>query len=117
MNSSYKAFGSEPLAEITVIGRRTGKQISLTVQFVYDSNRIYLLPFMGTKTNWYMNLKLNPAVSVKIGGRRFDGKGRTFEEEPSKLKSTLEKFVAKYGEKNIAKYYPRKDAFVEVEIG
>jgi hypothetical protein len=33
---------------------------------------------------------------------------------PQRLKVVIEKFVAKYGDKNIASYYPKKNAYVEV---
>ena len=101
------------IAKITVIGRKTGKSISLPVQFVFDEETILLIPFMGRKTSWYSNLTKNPEITIDIGGTKLKGNA-----EPSTDRATLtgviEKFKAKYGETNISKFYPTKDAFVKV---
>jgi hypothetical protein len=79
-SSDELALQSETLAKIAMIGRRTMKKISLPDQFVYEQNRIYLLPFMGKKTSWFLNLKQNPAIGIRIGGKKLDGIGTVIEE-------------------------------------
>jgi len=107
------ALRKASIARITVVGQRTGKRISLPVQFVYDEEAIFLLPFMGKKTRWYSNLTKNPEITIDIGGTKLKGKA-----EPStdraKLTDVIEKFKEKYGESNITDFYPTKDAFVKV---
>jgi deazaflavin-dependent oxidoreductase (nitroreductase family) len=103
------------IASITVIGRRTGRSITLPVQFVHQDNKILLLPFMGKKTGWYANLTKNPAITIEIRGTRLKGNAE-LSTDSAKLAGVVEKFKAKYGESNITDYYPTKDAFVQVVV-
>jgi deazaflavin-dependent oxidoreductase (nitroreductase family) len=103
------------IANITVIGRRTGRSITLPVQFVHEENKILLLPFMGKKTGWYANLTKNPAIAIEIKGTKLKGNAE-LSTDGAMLARVVEKFKAKYGESNITDYYPTKDAFVEVVV-
>ncbi len=113
--NGHSSARSAPLAKIIVIGRKSRKRISVTVQFVYQDDKLYLLPFMGKQTSWYRNLKSNPDLTISIGGTNLTGTAKLSTDEKP-LKETLRKFVAKYGESNIDNYYPTKDAFVEVNL-
>jgi deazaflavin-dependent oxidoreductase (nitroreductase family) len=104
------------MAKITVIGRKTGKKSSMPVQFIYDAEeRIFLLPFMGKNTGWYLNLMKNPTIMVSINGTNLQGNA-SLSTEPERIRTVIKKFKAKYGEKNIEGYYPKKDAVVEVVL-
>jgi hypothetical protein len=46
--------------EITVIGRNTGKAVTLPVWFVHEDDTAWLLPVTGSKTQWYQNVLKNP---------------------------------------------------------
>ena len=117
MNQREKldAIRTANIAKITVIGRRTGRSITLPVQFVHEDNKILLLPFMGKKTGWYANLTKNPAITIDIRGTQLKGNAE-LSTDSAMLASVVEKFKAKYGESNITDYYPTKDAFVEVVV-
>ena len=103
------------IAKITVVGRRTGRSITLPVQFVHEGNKILLLPFMGKKTSWYANLTKHPAITIDIRGTQLKGNAE-LSTDGALLAAVVEKFKAKYGESNIADFYPTKDAFVEVVV-
>jgi hypothetical protein len=45
--------------ELSVTGRNSGTSIPRPVWFVYESNRLYLLPLNGSETNWYKNILKN----------------------------------------------------------
>jgi len=109
------ALRTANIAKITVIGRRTGRSITLPVQFVHEENKILLLPFMGRKTSWYANLTKHPAITIEIRGTKLKGNAE-LSTDGAMLASVVEKFKAKYGERNITDYYPTKDAFVEVNV-
>ena len=51
--------------ELSVIDRKSGK-ISRPVWFVYNSNKLYLLPLNGSETNWYKNIHRNPTIKISI---------------------------------------------------
>jgi hypothetical protein len=42
--------------KISVIGRSSGRTISIPVWFVFEGNKLYLLPVQGSDTQWYKNL-------------------------------------------------------------
>ena len=54
---------------ITVIGRRTGRSITIPVWFVFEENTLWLLPVSGSRTQWYRNLKKNRAITIQARQR------------------------------------------------
>ena len=45
---------------ITVVGRRSGRTITLPVWFVSTDDGLLLLPVYGSQTQWYRNLRKTP---------------------------------------------------------
>jgi hypothetical protein len=39
--------------KLSVIGRKSGKTISIPVWFVLEGEKLYLLPVQGSDTQWY----------------------------------------------------------------
>ena len=58
--------------ELSVIGRKPGREISRPVWFVYNydakGNVLYLLPVQGSDTEWYKNVQKNHCVKISIDG-------------------------------------------------
>ena len=46
--------------KLSVIGRKSGKIISNPVWFVLEGEKLYLLPVLGSDTQWYKNVLKNP---------------------------------------------------------
>ena len=42
--------------KITVVGRKSGRTISIPVWCVLDNGKVYLLPVHGSDTQWYKNV-------------------------------------------------------------
>ncbi|PYS32224.1 MAG: DUF2255 domain-containing protein [Acidobacteria bacterium] len=91
--------------KISVIGRNTGRTITLPVWFVSDENALYLLPVNGSTTQWYQNLLKIPTITIKVGKEQ-----RTFKAQPLKtptaIRKVIESFRKKYTPEIIAKLYP-----------
>jgi len=49
---------------ITVTGRKSGKKISNPVWFVLDGEKLYLLPFYSSDTQWYKNVLKKPSIRI-----------------------------------------------------
>ncbi len=49
--------------KISVIGRKSGRTISIPVWFVLEGEKLYLLPVKGSDTQWYRNVLKNPSDS------------------------------------------------------
>ena len=54
--------------KISVIGRNSGRTISIPVWFVLDGEKLYLLPAYGSDTQWYKNALKNPSIRIDAGG-------------------------------------------------
>jgi len=91
--------------EITVVGRNTGKGITLPVWFVHEKDTLWLLPISGSKTQWYQNVLKNPTITIKVGKEE-----RTIKAQPLKTATSvgnvIQSFQQKYKPDMIAKYYP-----------
>ena len=58
-------------AEITTVGRKTGKPHTRPVWFVVDDGKIVVQAGKDGKSDWYRNLKKNPAVTIRQGEYQF----------------------------------------------
>jgi len=115
-NEILDALKGKRELELSVKGRVTGKVIPRPVWFVLskDEKSIFLIPVSGRKTQWYLNVKKEPEVTVRVGGRAF--KGRIAELGPAKFKEALDGFKARYGERDMKDYYPNLDVALEVPL-
>jgi deazaflavin-dependent oxidoreductase (nitroreductase family) len=100
--------------EITVTGRRSGRDRSLLVWFVQEPDRLYLLPLKGTDTEWYRNVLKEPTIRLSTGGAEATATA-TPTTDPAKVSEVVEKFRAKHGG-DVERYYEKFDAAVEVPL-
>ncbi len=61
-----KALEGAREIEITVTGRRSGRQITVPIWFVQDDGTLYLLPVRGADADWYKNLVKSPTISLAV---------------------------------------------------
>jgi hypothetical protein len=100
---------------LSVIGRKSGRTISVPVWFVFDGSQLYLLPVRGSATQWYQNVLKNGAIWIDARGMR--GKFHAIPVSDAKIvKSVIEKFREKYGVKDVKKYYSKFDVAVVVRL-
>ena len=50
--------------DLSVTGRKSGRTISHPVWFVWENDKLYLLPVRGSDTQWYKNVLKNPSIRV-----------------------------------------------------
>jgi deazaflavin-dependent oxidoreductase (nitroreductase family) len=108
-------LGSYREIKISVIGRKSGKTISIPVWFVLDGNTLYLLPVQGSGTQWYQNVLKNPKIQIDARGAEagfqavpvIDGKA---------VKSVIQMLRGKYGAQDVKKYYSKFDVAVLVDV-
>jgi deazaflavin-dependent oxidoreductase (nitroreductase family) len=94
--------------KISVIGRKSGKTISIPVWFALDGENLYLLPVQGSDTQWYKNVLKNP--QIRIDARGAEAKLRAVPiTDANTVQSVIEKFREKYGAKDVKKYYSKFD--------
>jgi deazaflavin-dependent oxidoreductase (nitroreductase family) len=96
--------------KISVIGRKSGRTISIPVWFVLEGEKVYLLPVQGSDTQWYRNVLKNPSIRIDArDGAEFQAAPIT---DDKAVKSVIEKFREKYGAGDVKKYYSKFDVAV-----
>lgn len=101
--------------DITVTGRKTGRDITLPVWFVREADSVYLLPVTGSDSNWYRNLLRTPRIRISTDGMEYRSEvvavtGR------DEVDTVVDRFRDKYGPDNIRAYYSKRDVAVRVPL-
>ena len=110
------ALDSSGEIELTVTGRRTGREISIPVWFVREGDRLYLVPVRGSDSDWYNNVLKVPTIRLGAGEAQLTARATPIT-DPAKVAEIVDKFRAKYGTQEVAAYYPKRDVAVEVPLG
>lgn len=100
---------------ITVTGRKSGRTISNPVWFVFDEDKLYLLPVKGSDTQWYKNVLKKPSIRIDARGEEAEVKAVPVT-DAKQLSSVIAKFRVKYGT-DVKKYYSKFDVAVVAHIG
>jgi len=97
--------------KISVIGRRSGKIISIPVWFVLEGEKLYLLPAQGSDTQWYQNLLKNRWIRIEARGVGTEFRATSLTDAKA-VSSVVEKFREKYGARDVRRYYSKFDVAV-----
>ena len=100
---------------ITVTGRKSGRALSIPVWFVLEDDKLYLLPVQGSDTQWYKNVLNNPMIRIDARGAEAELQAIPITDAP-RVSSVVEKFRAKYGTKDVKKYYSKFDVAVLAQM-
>src|SRR5690349_17541361 len=100
---------------ITVTGRKSGRNISIPIWFVFDGQKLYLLPVQGSDTQWYKNVLKNQSMRISGGGAEAEVNVVAVT-DAAEVASVVEKFRSKYGAGDVKKYYSKFDVAVVAPI-
>jgi deazaflavin-dependent oxidoreductase (nitroreductase family) len=101
---------------ISVTGRKSGRTISIPVWFVWEDEKLYLLPVQGSDTQWYKNVLKNPSIRIDARGAKAKLQALPITDVTG-VSSVVEKFRDKYGANDVKKYYSKFDVAVLAHIG
>jgi hypothetical protein len=101
--------------EITVIGRKSARAISIPIWFVLEDSTLYLLPVQGSDTQWFKNVQQKPSLRISAGGANADLKPVVIT-DAKQVASVVEKFRARYGAGDVKKYYSKFDVAVLAKL-
>ena len=93
--ADLEKVAGQSTVEITTTGRKSGKPHTKPIWFVYDQGHFYLQSGKEGKSDWYLNLKKNPQLSLKIGALTFSGKAK-FVEDAQETERIHGLFSSKY---------------------
>jgi deazaflavin-dependent oxidoreductase (nitroreductase family) len=101
--------------DLTVVGRRSGRESTRPVWFVRANATVQLVPVYGTDTGWYKNVMATSTVRLAAGGREVEAQAMPVTEAP-RIAEIVDAFKAKYGSETFERLYPKPDAAVEVSL-
>ena len=114
-NDLKQRLASYRQIKLSVIGRKSGRTISILVWFIVEGEKLYLLPVQGSDTQWYKNVLKNPSIRIEARGVGAEFRATPLTDAKA-VKSVTEKFREKYGAKDVKKYYSKFDVAVVVEL-
>ena len=82
---------------------------------MHEANTLYLLPVLGSDTNWYKNMLVDPILKISVNGIEISERGKPMT-DTSMVDDIVKKFKSKYGEGEVKKYYTNFDVAVEVTL-
>lgn len=100
---------------ISVIGRKTGRRITIPVWFVVEGDELHLLPVAGSETQWYKNVRKNRVIGIDARGVEAEFRAVPVTGAEA-VKAVVEKFREKYGVGDVKKYYSGFDVAVLVRL-
>jgi deazaflavin-dependent oxidoreductase (nitroreductase family) len=78
------AHAGDAVCHLQTIGRTSGRPRTIEIWFATDGTRIYLLAGGRDRAHWVRNLRADPHVRVRIGGRTFDARARVISVSPAR---------------------------------
>lgn len=69
-------LAAESFCYLTTTGRKSGRRHEIEIWFGLDGATIYVLSGNGRSSDWVVNLRANPSVTVRIADRTFAGVAR-----------------------------------------
>ncbi|MCW3839170.1 nitroreductase family deazaflavin-dependent oxidoreductase [Micromonospora yasonensis] len=115
-NAVWEALDGVGEVELTVTGRKTGRQISHPVWFVLEDDSVFLVPVTGSDSQWYKNVRQTPMVELSANGTALSSSATPIT-EADRVNHVVEMFKAKYGADQFAAHYPKHDVAVQVPLG
>jgi deazaflavin-dependent oxidoreductase (nitroreductase family) len=100
---------------ISVTGRKSGRTISNPVWFVWEEDKLHLLPVKGSDTQWYKNVLKNPTMRIDARGTEAEVTAVPIT-DVTQVNSVVEKFRGKYGAGDVKKYYSKFDVAVVAQL-
>jgi deazaflavin-dependent oxidoreductase (nitroreductase family) len=110
-----KALDSSVELQITVTGRRSGREFSTPVWFVREGKIIFLMPTRGSKNQWYKNILKSKRIKISSGKISVELAAKPIS-DTKRVASIADKFRKKHGVADVKRYYAGFDAAVELNL-
>lgn len=116
MEAAREAFVGAREVEITVTGRKSGRQISHPVWFVQEDESMFLVPITGSDSDWYKNVRQTPMIQVSANGTAVSTPATPIT-DPDRVDHIVAMFRDKYGREQVETHYPKHNVAVQVPLG
>src|SRR5690348_12063987 len=111
----HRILDSSEELQITVQGRKSGREFSNPVWFVREGKTIFLMPTRGKKNQWFKNVLKSKRIKIASGKVSLDLAAKPVT-ETKKVASVADRFRKKHGATDVKKYYTGFDAAVELTL-
>ena len=101
--------------DIMVTGRKSKRRITVPVWFARDADSLYLLPVSGSDTQWYRNVRKDPAIEMRAGRARASAEVRPLTRRRD-VEHVIELFRARYGAGDVKRYYRKLNVALAVTL-
>ncbi len=81
--------------DVTTTGRRTGRRHEIEIWFGVIDQTMYLISGNGPTADWFLNLRADPATTVRIDDERWRGSARVVD-DPDERQRVGDIMGAKY---------------------
>lgn len=93
-------LGAQSFCYVTTVGRVTGRPHTIEIWFALHGSTLYLLSGAGWRSDTVRNIEADPAVTVRIGDRTFEARGRVVEDDDEDRRArdlVFAKYASTYG--------------------
>src|SRR5437660_12086776 len=106
MDSSdiQKALDSSVELQITVTGRKSGREFSTPVWFVREGKTLFLMPVRGSKNQWYKNVLKSKRIGISSGNVSLELSAKTINYS-KRVAAVGDKCRKKQGGAEVKEYY------------
>src|SRR3954468_14414736 len=94
--------------DLTVTGRRSGRESTRPVWFVRDEEKLYLVPIYGVDSEWYKNVLARPNVRAAVQETELRAHAKPVA-DCGRVDEIVAAFRTKYGDASFDRYYPKPD--------
>jgi hypothetical protein len=114
-SETQKALDSSVELQITVTGRKSGREFSYPVWFVREGKTIFLMPVRGSRNQWYKNVLKSKRIKISSGKLSVELAVKPIS-DTKRVASIADKFRKKHGVADVKRYYAGFDAAVELNL-
>jgi deazaflavin-dependent oxidoreductase (nitroreductase family) len=86
----------EAFCYLTTTGRRTGRPHTIEIWFVAADGTVHLMAGGRESADWVRNLRVDPAVSLRIGDEEYAATARVVEAGTAEDAEARRRMLAKY---------------------
>ena len=86
---------ADAVCYLQTVGRTSGQPRTIEIWFATDGERLFLLSGGRDRAHWVRNLRANPRVRIRLGGRSLGGTARIIEGQ-ERDQAAREMLAAKY---------------------
>jgi hypothetical protein len=99
--------------DLTTTRRASGRKHTRPVWFVRRGGSLYLMPVSGSDSRWYRDVVETPGIRLSARGATYDATA-TPVTDPAGVDEVVRMFREKYGDRDVAAYFPKREVAVEV---